>query len=158
MLAMRHVAETDCMNVSVMVGSAERVFLPDDSVDVVHARFAYFWGPGCEAGLGELERILRPGGTAFIIDNDDERGKFATWTSRSERYPQTNFATKLRFWQDQGFAQERLIVDLRFTDEAEFKRVIRNEFAPRLALDILAECARGDLVFSYGLCLYHRAY
>ena len=43
---------------------------PDASVDVVHARWAYFFGPGCEPGLRELARVLRRGGAAFVIDND----------------------------------------------------------------------------------------
>ena len=34
------------------------------SADVVHARFAYFFPPGTDAGLAEVLRILRPGGAA----------------------------------------------------------------------------------------------
>ena len=37
--------------------------LPDASVDVMHARWAYFFGPGCEPGLAELDRVMRRGGT-----------------------------------------------------------------------------------------------
>ena len=51
-------------------GTAQAVPLPDASVDVVHARWAYFFGPGCEPGLRELDRVVRRGGTAFVIDND----------------------------------------------------------------------------------------
>ena len=40
--------------VRVLSGSAEHVPLPDGSVDVVHARFAYFWPPSCAAGLAEV--------------------------------------------------------------------------------------------------------
>ena len=40
--------------------------LPDASVDVVHARWAYFFGPGCEPGLAELDRVVRRGGTALV--------------------------------------------------------------------------------------------
>ena len=49
---------------------------PDASVDVVHARWAYFFGPGCEPGLAELDRVVRRGGTAFVIDNDPTRSTF----------------------------------------------------------------------------------
>ena len=48
-----------------MAGSAERLPLPPCSVDVVHARFAYFLTPGGDAGLAEVLRVLRPGG-AFV--------------------------------------------------------------------------------------------
>ncbi len=44
---------------SVRHGSAEHVPLPDASVDVVHARFAYFFPPGCEPGLAEVMSAWR---------------------------------------------------------------------------------------------------
>ncbi|MDQ2810817.1 MAG: class I SAM-dependent methyltransferase [Actinomycetota bacterium] len=47
---------------TVLPGSAEHLPLDDASVDVVHARFAYFWPPRCAAGLAEVLRVLRPGG------------------------------------------------------------------------------------------------
>ena len=35
---------------------------PTASVDVAHARWSYFFGPGCEPGLRELARVVRRGG------------------------------------------------------------------------------------------------
>ena len=52
-------------------------------MDVVHARWAYFFGPGCEPGLRELDRVLRRGGTAFVIDNDATRSTFGAWFRRA---------------------------------------------------------------------------
>ena len=49
--------------VRVLAGSAEHIPLPDASVDVAHARFAYFWPPRCAAGLAEVLRVLTPGGS-----------------------------------------------------------------------------------------------
>jgi ubiquinone/menaquinone biosynthesis C-methylase UbiE len=40
----------------VLYGSAEHIPLPDQSVDVVHARFAYFFPPAGDAGLPEVMR------------------------------------------------------------------------------------------------------
>ena len=57
-------------NVEVRQGTAQRLPVPDSSIDVMHARWAYFFGPGCEPGLAELDRVMRRGGTAFVIDND----------------------------------------------------------------------------------------
>ncbi len=66
-------------NVSVRLGTAQRLPVTDASVDLVHARWAYFFGPGCEPGLGELGRVLRRGGTAFVLDNDPTRSTFGGW-------------------------------------------------------------------------------
>lgn len=61
----------------VLRGSAEYIPLPDSCVDVAHARFAYFFPPGCDAGLAEVLRVLRPGGSLVVIDNDRRWGEFA---------------------------------------------------------------------------------
>ena len=63
-------------NVSVVAGMAQAIPLPDASVDVVHARWAYFFGPGCEPGLAELSRVVRRGGVALVIDNDPTTSTF----------------------------------------------------------------------------------
>lgn len=63
--------------VTLARGSAEQLPLPDASVDVAHARFAYFFGPGCERGLAEVMRVLRPGGAFVAIDNSWRSGDFA---------------------------------------------------------------------------------
>ncbi len=69
--------------VDVRQGTAQALPLPDSSADVVHARWAYFFGPGCEPGLRELARVVRRGGTAFVIDNDGTRSTFGRWFLRA---------------------------------------------------------------------------
>ena len=63
-------------NVSVEVGTAQALPVSDDSIDVMQARWAYFFGPGCEPGLAELDRVMARGATAFVIDNDSSRSTF----------------------------------------------------------------------------------
>lgn len=66
--------------VKVLAGSAEHLPLMDESVDVVHARFAYFFPTpdnDCSAGLAEVLRVLKPGGSLVVIDNDHLWGEFA---------------------------------------------------------------------------------
>ena len=63
-------------SVTVHQGTAQALPLPEASVDVVHARWAYFFGPGCEPGLAELDRVVRRGGVALVIDNDPTRSTF----------------------------------------------------------------------------------
>ena len=82
-LARQRISNKSLTNVSVLDGAAQELPLADDSVDVVHARWAYFFGPGCEPGLAEVTRTLRPGGTAFVIDNDASRSTFGAWFRRA---------------------------------------------------------------------------
>ena len=69
--------------ITVMRGLRRRCRCQDASVDVVHARWAYFFGPGCEPGLAELARVVRPGGVAFVVDNDVTRSTFGRWVLRA---------------------------------------------------------------------------
>ncbi len=123
--------------ITVLPGSAAALPLPDASVDVVHARWAYFFGPGCEPGLAELERVVRPGGAAFVVDNDATRSTFGGWFRRA--LPRYDAHGVRRFWRRQGF--ERVPLDIRwaFPDRATFERVVRIEFAADLADAVLAE-------------------
>ena len=70
-------------NASVVKGAAHDLPVADASVDIAHARWAYFFGPGCEPGLAELRRVMRRGGTAFVIDNDATRSTFGRWFTRA---------------------------------------------------------------------------
>lgn len=125
--------------VRVLAGSAEELPLPDASVDVVHARWAYFFGPGCEPGLAELDRVLRPGGTAFVIDNDASRSTFGAWFRRS--LPSWDQRAVDRFFARRGWEQQRLTVSWEFDTRADLEAVVGIEFAPRLAAELLAEHA-----------------
>jgi ubiquinone/menaquinone biosynthesis C-methylase UbiE len=122
--------------VTVLVGTAQDLPLPDASVDVVHARWAYFFGPGCEPGLAELDRVVRRGGTAFVIDNDPTRSTFGSWFRRG--YPGVDPVAVERFWSARGWRRTPLDLDWRFDSRADLEAVVRIEFTPGLADDILA--------------------
>jgi len=49
-----------------VVGSAEGIPLPDESVDVVVSRGSFYFWQDCAQGLREVWRILRPGGRAML--------------------------------------------------------------------------------------------
>lgn len=156
LLAMERVVRLGLTRTSVMTGSAERLLLPDGSVDVAHARFAYFFAPECEPGLAELARVVRPGGVAVIIDNDLRSGTFASWLRRSPWLPCSDADAIEGFWAAHGFTLTRVTSAWRFADRETLEAVVRNEFPPDPAGEILTE-HQGTTV-DYHFCLYHRHY
>ena len=123
-------------HVDVRTGTAQRLPVRDASVDVVHARWAYFFGPGCEPGLREVQRVLRRGGAAFVIDNDATRSTFGSWFRRA--LPSYDPQEVERFWARQGWSRTPLDMRWACRSRAEFEAVVRIEFEPRLAAEILA--------------------
>ena len=154
--AMARVVRAGLANASVMTGSAERILLPDHSVDIVHARFAYFFGPGCEPGLAQLARVIRPGGAAFIIDNDLRQGTFAAWLRRSPYGRDLDPVAVEQFWADHGFTRTSIASEWRFINRADLEAVVRLEFPAALAAEILAEHPGTRVEYYYNL--YHRHY
>ena len=133
-------ARNRCRNtptVTLRAGTAQQLPVADAAVDVVHARWAYFFGPGCEPGLRELARVVRRGGTAFVIDNDATRSTFGGWFRRS--LPAYDPVAVERFWAMNGWSREPLEIRWEMASRADFESVVRIEFAPALADQILAE-------------------
>jgi ubiquinone/menaquinone biosynthesis C-methylase UbiE len=123
-------------NVELMAGTAQSVPLPDRSVDVVQARWAYFFGPGSEPGLAELDRVVRRGGTALVIDNDGSRSTFGAWFRRG--YPHLPTPTEIeRFWATRGWTRTPVDMGWRFASRADLESVVRIEFKPEVAEEIL---------------------
>ena len=118
----------------VLPGSAEHIPLPDDSVDVVHARFAYFFPPGCDPGLAEVLRVLRPGGTLVAIDNDQRWGEFARllavspWAAAQGRADVTD-----AWWAERGARRRTVRSAWEFATRADLEAVLRLEFPPPVA-------------------------
>ncbi|MHB1472920.1 MAG: class I SAM-dependent methyltransferase [Dermatophilaceae bacterium] len=135
-LARQRISALSLMNASVLKGAAQSLPLADDSVEVVHARWAYFFGPGCEPGLSEVARVLRPGGTAFVIDNDASRSTFGAWFRRA--MPAYDPVAVERFWSRQGWSRESIDIRWSFGSRADFESVVRIEFTQTMADGILA--------------------
>ncbi|MDO7868570.1 class I SAM-dependent methyltransferase [Nocardioides jiangxiensis] len=144
-------------NVSLLSGTAQAIPLPDASVDVMHARWAYFFGPGCEAGLAELDRVMRRGGTAFVIDNDATRSTFGRWFRRG--YPKVDPAEVERFWSGRGWTRTPLDISWSFGSREDLEAVVRIEFSGQVADEILRSWGpeRG-LEVDYAVNLWHRGY
>jgi ubiquinone/menaquinone biosynthesis C-methylase UbiE len=154
--AMARVAALGLERASVLTGSAARIMLPDASVDIVHARFAYFFGPGCEPGLAELARVIRPGGAAYIIDNDPRTGTFAEWLRRVRTEHTPSPDTVEDFWAAQGFIHTRIASEWRFAHRTDLEAVVRLEFPPTVAEAITTE--HTGMRVEYHYALYSRRY
>ena len=121
-------------NAEVLAGSAEHIPLQDRCADVVHARFAYFFPPGAEAGLTEVLRILRPGGHLVAVDNDYRWGEFAGLLHASARRPPLQTAAQVdAWWRDRGASRHEVHSELRFARRADLAAVLHIEFPPAVA-------------------------
>jgi SAM-dependent methyltransferase len=145
----------DWVGRDVLDGTAGRLPLPDASVDVAHARWAYFFGPGSEPGLAELDRVLRPGGTAFVIDNDPERSTFGGWFRRG--FPEVDHHGVVDFWRRQGWSRERLDIAWTFDSRVDFEAVVRIELPSAIAEEVLVEHP-GATGVDYAVNLWWRRY
>ncbi|MCO4768577.1 MAG: class I SAM-dependent methyltransferase [Deltaproteobacteria bacterium] len=138
LLAAMRVAKHRWENVSVMAGSASKSHLATGTVDFVQSRFAYFWGPGCEPGIKEVERILRPGGAFVMIDNDLRAGTFAEWLRKlPERYQRDPYEIDA-FWRSQGFQLSTVRSSWRFDRRSDLEAVVKLEL-PSICDEVLAQ-------------------
>ena len=140
--------------VSVLQGTAQSLPVADASVDVAHARWAYFFGPGCEPGLAELDRVVRRGGTAFVIDNDPTRSTFGAWFRRG--YPEVDPGAVERFWSTRGWTRSPVDMRWSFSSRADLEAVVRIELAPAVADEVLA--AHEGTEVDYAVNLWWRRY
>ncbi len=139
--------------VRVLHGSAEHIPLADQSVDVVHARFAYFFPPGCDAGLTEVMRVLRPGGTLIVVGNDLRAGEFAELLQAAQGavMPAGGEETDA-WWTARGAGRTTVRSSWRFASRTGFEAVLRMEFPLQVADPWLAAHPRAlGLSYSYTL-------
>ena len=141
-------------NVSVLAGTAQSLPVPDSSVDVAHARWAYFFGPGSEPGLLELDRVMRRGGTAVVIDNDPTRSTFGGWFRRG--YPDIDPVAVERFWSRRGWTRTPIDMGWSFESRADLVAVVRIEFSRDVADAVLAEHSGTEV--DYAVNLWSKAY
>lgn len=127
----------DGERVRVLRGGAENLPLPDASADLVHARTAYFFGPGCEPGLAEADRVLRPGGMLAVVDLDFRCRPYGDWLSAD--LPRYDAPAVDRFFARHGFAGRRVVSTWRFADRATLEDVLRIEFSRATAARAIDE-------------------
>lgn len=141
-------------HVTVLEGAAQSLPVPDASVDVVHARWAYFFGPGSEPGLRELMRVVRRGGTAFVIDNDPTRSTFGGWFRRG--FPEVDPVAVERFWSMHGWRRRPIDMGWSFATREDLESVVRIELPPEAAEEALA--SHSGTTVDYAVNLWWRHY
>jgi SAM-dependent methyltransferase len=147
-------AARDLPGTEVRAGSAEHTGLPDRSVDVVHARFAYFFPPGTDDGLAEVLRILRPGGTLIMVDNDYRWGEFAgLLAAASSKPPLQVAATVDGWWRVRGAARHEIRSEWRYASRADLAAVLHIEFPAEVAEAWLARNPKATGL-TYGYVLF----
>jgi SAM-dependent methyltransferase len=149
----------------VRPGSAEHIPLGDASVDVVHARFAYFWPPGGAdqgSGLAEVRRVLKPGGALVVVDNDQRAGEFAGLLQAALLLQVTGEADQGygdqpdvtdAWWAERGASRTEVMSRWQFRCREDFEAVLRLEFPGGVAHPSLAEHP-GATGLSYGYVLF----
>ncbi len=140
--------------ITVTAGTAQRLPVRDAGADVIQARWAYFFGPGCEPGLAEVGRVLRRGGTAFVIDVDATRSSFGQWFRRW--LPDYDPASVESFWARQGWSRQSLDIRWEQPTRADFEDVVRIEFSPAIAEALLGEHTGTGLDYAVNLFWFSR--
>jgi len=146
--------EASLPTVDMLAGSAEHIPLADCSVDVVHARFAYFFPPGTDAGLAEVLRVLKPGGRLVAVDNDYRWGEFADLLAGSAVNPPLRTAAITdQWWADRGATRHEVRSQWQFASREDLAAVLRIEFPAEVADGWLSRhpVATG---LSYGYALF----
>jgi SAM-dependent methyltransferase len=169
--------------VEVLPGSAEHLPLADRSVDVAHARFAYFLAPGTgggrsrppggasgsrpaggagagrgtgggDAGLAEVLRVLAPGGSLIVVDNDYRWGQFAELLAAASRVaPQRTADDVDAWWRERGATRHEVRSQWSFASRADLAAVLGIEVPAAVARAWLARHP-ATASLSYGYVLF----
>lgn len=135
-------------NVTVLPANVEAIPLDENSVDVAYATWSYFFGPGSEPGLREVERVLRPGGDLIVVQNYGHDGLSKVWTPREaecEQWP--------TWFEGQGFSCTVVDTVWRFQTVDEATTVLEFLWG-QPAGDAVR--ANGQTEFGYKVAVYHR--
>lgn len=143
-----------CRGVEVLAGSAEHLPLATASVELVHARFAYFFPPAVDAGLVEALRVLKPGGSLVVVDNDHAWGEFAELLRLSPTWAVGYARATDAWWRERGAARRDVRSSWRFRTSNDLERVLRIEFDAGTVNAWLATHP-GATGLTYGYTLFH---
>jgi SAM-dependent methyltransferase len=142
------VKSSGASNITVVAAGAESIPLEDNCVDVAYATWAYFFGPGSESGLREVERVVRPGGDFVVVQNygQDELSRF--WTAdeaECESWPP--------WFAQHGFGCQVVETAWRFHNQDDALAVLGFLWGERARVYVQNT---DRLEFGYRIAIYHR--
>ena len=160
--AFKRLAGEPLPNLSLIAAHAEDIPLRDGLADVIHSRFAYFFGPAtkrvrsCEPGIREAQRLLKPGGVFFVIDNHLLAGDFARFLAYMYDDVEKEEARLRAFWHDQGFEVQTIASSWKAPDRQILCRVIEMEFRPDQVEPVMEQIPGTELTYHFNVYYYRK--
>lgn len=138
-LARRRVARARLTTkVDVRPGVAAALPVASGSVDLLFSHWAYFFGPGCEPGLVEADRVLVSGGMQVAVDLDVAAAHgYAHWFAASGG--EVRARPSLSFFTARGWKERRLPVVWSFASRDDLAAVLHIEFPAAVAARAMRE-------------------
>jgi ubiquinone/menaquinone biosynthesis C-methylase UbiE len=137
-------------NVTVLPGSVEDIALEDGRVEVAYATWSYFFGPGSERGLSEVERVLCPGGMLIVVQNHGHDEIANAWTE-----DEAECESWSPWFADRGFQSHIVDTVWRFKSPEEALAVMEFLWGEAARAYVLGT---GKAEFQYKVAIYHRQF
>jgi len=157
------IARNEGHNISVLATHAEDIPLKDECADIIHSRFAYFFGPEneyirpCLPGIQEAKRILKPNGVFFIIDNTWDSGQFADFLCLTNKVDGNEVQRKNEeFYKEQGFQHRIVKSEWRAADRESLAKVIEMEFGDFNVNRIMEMVEGCTIEYHYSVYIYQK--
>jgi SAM-dependent methyltransferase len=147
-LLLGRVKSSGATNVTALSAGAESIPLEDDVVDVAYATWSYFFGPGSERGLREVERVVHPGGDLVIAQNYGHDDLAQIWTA-----DEAECETWPPWFVEQGFEYEVVDTVWRFSSVDDALAVLGFLWGARARAYVVEH---QKVEFGYKVAIYHR--